>query len=139
MTAKQYLQEYRRCKVRIRKLREQIREINDLMDGLNSPQVDGDRVQSSHNPDTIGDNIAKKSDLVEALELEIFVAIGVMKKIEGTIDQIYNVDYQMVLQKRYIGLETWEDIAEEMHYSARWVLMLHGRALQEVEKLIHHE
>lgn len=137
MTAKQYLQEYRRCKVRIRKLREQIRELNDLMDGLNSPQMDGDRVQSSHNPDAIGENVAKKSDLVEALELEIFVAIEVMNKIEGTIDRIQNVDYQMVLQKRYIGLETWEDIAEEMHYSGRWVLVLHGRALQEVEKLIH--
>lgn len=137
MTAKQYLQEYRRCKFKIKRLREQLQALNDLIDGLSSPQVDGDRVQSSHNPDAIGENVAKRSDLAETLELEIHVAIEVMKRIEGTIEQIQNVDYQAVLQKRYISLKTWEVIADEMHYSGRWVLVLHGRALQEVEKLIH--
>lgn len=137
MRAKQYLQQYRRCKKRLRRLQEQIAELNDLVDGLSAPQVDGDRVQSSHDPDRMGEVIARKSDLEEELMVEIGNTLDMLNEIEATINAIKNVDYQTLLQKRYIRLETWEVIAEDMHYTSRWLFTMHGRALIEVEKLIN--
>lgn len=137
MRAKQYLMQYRRCQKKIARLEEQIQSLADLCSGISAPQVDGDRVQSSHNPDRIGEVLAKKTDLEDVLFDEVLNAIDLMNEIEGTINQIGNVDYQTLLQKRYIGFETWDTIADEMHYTARWILSLHGRALVEVERIIN--
>ena len=137
MRAKQYLQQYRKCKLRLKRLQEQIDELKDLVDGLSAPQVDGDRVQSSHEPDRMGEVIARKSDLEEELMIEIGNTLDLLNEIEATISAVGNVEYQLLLQKRYIRLETWEVIAEDMHYTSRWLFTMHGRALIEVEKLIN--
>lgn len=137
MRAKQYLQQYRKCKLRLKRLQEQIDELKDLVDGLSAPQVDGDRVQSSHEPDRMGEVIARKSDLEEELMIEIGNTLDLLNEIEATISAVSNVEYQLLLQKRYIRLETWEVIAEDMHYTSRWLFTMHGRALIEVEKLIN--
>ena len=137
MRAKQYLSQYRRCKKKIARLEEQIQALAELCSGIAAPQIDGDRVQSSHNPDRMGEVIAKKSDLEAELMDEVVNAIDIMNEVTDTINEVENVDYQTLLEKRYIGFKTWEVIADEMHFSARWVLTMHGRALWEVEKIIN--
>ena len=72
------------------------------------------------------------------VEDEIFVAIEVMNKIEGTIDRIQNVDYQMVLQKRYLQGKMLEDIAHDMEYSIRQIIRMHVTGLEQYAKLSFH-
>lgn len=159
MRAKKYLMQYKRCRMRIVRLNEQIQELEDQVNGLSSPQMDQDRVQSSHDPDRIGKVIARISDLKDKWYDEKLAAVDIMDEIIDTINALEDVDYQRLLQLRYIAryrpydkhydimpaderaarLTPWEVIAEEMHYSPRWILTLHGRALREVEKLIGQE
>ena len=51
------------------------------------------------------------------------------------IDKIENETYYEILFARYIEKKTFEKIADELTYSWRQVIRLHGRALQEFERV----
>ena len=151
------MMQYKQCRAEIARLDELIQEQDDLCSGLSSPQLDSERVQSSHNPDRMGEVIAKKSDLQDRRMDEVMAAIDTMNQITDIINAIGNVDHQRLLWIRYIEkyrnpndpefgsmtederaarMTPWEVIADEMHYSSRWILIMHGRALQEVERIM---
>nr|DAI62361.1 MAG TPA: Protein of unknown function (DUF1492) [Caudoviricetes sp.] len=52
-----------------------------------------------------------------------------------SIQKLNNTDYEQILYKRYCQSKKWEEIAMEMNYSYRWILKLHGRALEEFRKI----
>lgn len=52
------------------------------------------------------------------------------------IDLIPSATYRQVLTLRYIDYFKWEKIEEVMHYSASHIFRLHGRALEEFEKVL---
>ena len=135
MNALEFLKQYRVCMVRIRKLEEEIQELDDLMSHI-TPEMSSDRVQSSHPPDKLGQLVAKKVDLETRLMGEIDTALGVMNDIEEVINKVEPVGYQMILQKKYIEGKTWEQVAREVCYDPSWVWVLHRRALAEVDKIL---
>lgn len=136
MNAEKYLRQYQECRKRIAKLEEKIQILDDLATHI-TPEMSSDRVQSSHPPDKLGQIVAKKSDLMNETLDEIARAYELINEVESVINQVEPVGYQQILQKRYIRLETWESIAEELSYSAQWLYVLHKRALIEVEKIIN--
>jgi len=144
MKAKQYLLQYRRSSFKIERLKSDIQRLADLCAGITPLPPDGDRVQSSHDPDRIGAVIAQKADLEAELMDEILNSIDAINDITETLNMIEDVDYQRILQLRYIEfdqetlrMKTWVEIADELHYTERWIQTLHGRALWEVEKIIN--
>lgn len=52
------------------------------------------------------------------------------------IAKLSNVDQQMVVTKRYVDLESWDQIAEEMGCTVRTVQKLHGKALPVLEDVV---
>lgn len=133
--AKQYLMEYTKLRKRIIRLEDQINEIEEQALKITS-WADGDRVQSSHNPDKIGQIVAKKLDLeADALD-EIDLMLDKMYEVEAVLRKLHNPDYAQLLQYHYIRGMTWDAISDKMHYSKRWIQTLHGRALDEVNKII---
>lgn len=133
--AKQYLMEYSKLRKKIIRLEDQINEIEEQALKITS-WSDGDRVQSSHNPDKIGQIVAKKLDLeADALD-EIDLMLDKMYEVEAVLRKLHNPDYAQLLQYHYIRGMTWDAISDKMHYSKRWIQTLHGRALDEVNKII---
>lgn len=59
--------------------------------------------------------------------------MAVLDEIEGKIAGIEDGRQREILRRRYIAGQKWEEIAKEMHLDDRWVLRLHGRALQKIE------
>ena len=45
---------------------------------------------------------------------------------------VQNMEYQSLLEKRYLCLMTWEQIAAETGCSVRNIHMMHGEALKKV-------
>lgn len=133
--AKQYMMEYTRLRKKITRLEERINEIEEQALKITS-WSDGDRVQSSHNPDKIGQLVAKKLDLEAETLDEIELLMDKMGEIEAVLEQLRNPDFALLLQYHYIRGMTWEAISDKMHYSTRWIQTLHGRALREIDKLI---
>ncbi len=59
------------------------------------------------------------------------------QEIECVIAAIPDGELQALLTLRYLSFETWEQIAEHMHYSDKWVRThLHSKALAAAEKII---
>lgn len=50
-----------------------------------------------------------------------------------------DVSGQMVIIKRYVDLEPWEQIADEMGCTLHRVLKLHGQALPVLEEIVEKE
>ena len=52
---------------------------------------------------------------------------------------VQDVEYRLVLEKRYLTFCMWEEIAAELHYSVRTVQRLHVRALEKVQGILDVE
>jgi hypothetical protein len=69
------------------------------------------------------------------LNQQIDELVDVKREIARNISALENIDYQLLLEKRYLSFHSWEQIAAEMHYSSRWVHIVHSRALNAFEKI----
>lgn len=49
------------------------------------------------------------------------------------IGRIPEPEYQTVLISRYFKHKSWEDIANGLFYTKRWIYSLHGKALESLE------
>ncbi len=137
MTTKEYLQQIYQAQQKIKRLergREQLRA-NLYSIGSPSGDLSPDKVQSS----ITGDKMLKLIARVDALEKDIVIEIarltGLIKKISAEIERIPNNRYRNLLHDRYILTWKWERIAVDMDVDIRHVYRLHGKALQEFEKI----
>ena len=95
----------------------------------------GDRVQTSGNQDKMADTVIKIIELKNNINADIDRLVDLKKEILAVIDAIQDADMIDILYKRYFQYKKWEQIALEMHYTYQWICKLHGRALQQVEKI----
>lgn len=95
-----------------------------------------DVVSGSGNQDKIGDAIAKIIDLENEINGDIDAYVDKKREICRVIESVKDPDQMVVLQKRYLLYEPWEQIALEMHCTYRNVCYIHGRALQTVAELM---
>lgn len=134
MTAKEFMNEYRRIGERIAQLDSQIYDIEQTL-GVKAISYDsqpsGEGI--SHVTEDTAVKLATLREKQKKLRNELWEK---RVKIEEVIYKITDVDLAEVLRRRYIRRQTFEIIAEEMYMTERWIYILHGRALQEVEKNI---
>lgn len=67
--------------------------------------------------------------LEKQIDEEIDQLISLRRKIEKAIYGIPDNTLRMIMKYRYIDGDTWEAIAEKIHYSYRNVCYMHGKAL----------
>ena len=60
--------------------------------------------------------------------------MAVKAEIIRYINTLKNSTYRAVLIAYYINCETWEKVAEGLHYDVSWIHELHKRALKSMEK-----
>ena len=132
MTAKEYLSQYRDADREIQVKVDQIARLRELATHITS-MPSSDRVQSS--PENKIERICTKiADMENEVDADIDELQEIKHSIERAIDCVPDASQRAVLVRRYICCERWEKIAVELNYDYRWVLRLHGRALQAVEK-----
>ncbi len=90
-----------------------------------------EKVQTSKRRDKIGDIMPKIMDLEKELNNHIKEFIDLKSEITKKIDELPDMEYRLVLMLRYLDFKTWEEIAEIMNYSVRWIYKLHGLALKK--------
>lgn len=71
-------------------------------------------------------------DMADKLGAERLKAIRLRREIEDAIASVPDGRLRMLLRYRYIDGMTWERIAVNMNFDARWVRRLHGQALDEL-------
>lgn len=124
-----------------RKIQNKLSEIYQLKTMACSVTVssESERVQTSGDKDRLGSTIAKIVDLERETDELVDNFSNQRRHIIEQIDKMDNDDYYHILSMRYVGRRTFEDIAKETHWSIRKVFSIHGKALQEFERLYGEE
>lgn len=96
-------------------------------------ETDRERVQTSQ-INTSEEKFVKYVAYTEQIDSRIDALYGVKLEIERAINQVKDATLRTLLRKRYLACNTWEQIAADMHYSWRWLMKLHEKALSEIKR-----
>ena len=131
MTAKEYLSQARFLDDRINSKIQQISSLNELATKCTATISD-----MPHSPNsggsTMADAVCKIVDLQEEINRDIDRLVDLKREIMGVIKAVPNVEYQTILEKRYLCFISWEQIAVDMNYSMQHIHRMHSSALKEI-------
>ncbi len=132
MTPKEYLSQARWLDMRINSKLQQIESLHSLATKASSTL--------SNAPHSGARNIRRMEDIIlkiVALENEINgdidQLVDLKRDITESIHAVESVEHQSLLEKRYLCLMTWEQIAAETGCSVRNIHLMHGEALRKVK------
>ena len=131
MTAKEYLSQAYHLDKRIDSKIEQLKALNLLATKCTSTLSDMPKSQSISNS-RLEDTVVKIVDLQEEINRDIDRLVDLKREIMGVIKAVPNVEYQTILEKRYLCFISWEQIAVDMNYSMQHVHRMHSAALKEI-------
>lgn len=138
MTTKEYLSQIRRLDMQIQNKLSDVYKLKTMACSVTISDS-GDRVQTSGDKDRIGSTVAKIVDLEKEIDSMVDCFVDKRKKIIEQIDNLSDDDYYNVLSMRYVGEKTFDKIAQETNWCLRKVFSIHGKALQEFERLYGNE
>lgn len=132
MTAKEYMEQARYLDMQINSKIEQVRSLNEL--ATKATTVYSDMPHSpNRNTSRMEETVVKIIDL----ESEIDRDMNLKREIMRVVNSIEPAEYRTILEMRYLQFKKWEQIALLMSTDLRWVYRMHGRALNEVQKIIN--
>lgn len=129
---KTWLRSYRYLKSEAERLEEELAEwrskaekMTRELSGMPSGSGGGDKVPAC---------VEKIWELERKLSAKLSDMVEQRQAIERAIESLPDKKKQL-MRYRYIDGMKWEKVAVEMNMEYRWVLRIHGRALQEICKL----
>lgn len=110
----------------------QIQSLNDLATRATSVISDmpGSATRNVHKKEDV---IVKILTLEEEIHSEVSRLVDIKRETMEVIRKVKDPELQLLLEERYLCFLTWEDIAADMNCTVRNVLVLHGKALNEVQ------
>lgn len=94
-------------------------------------KISGGNIEKSRMENTI----VKVIDLEHEINEDIDRFVDLKRDIQDTINKMENINYQLLLEMRYLSGKNWEEIAEQLNYNNRTVFKVHGRALKQFERI----
>ncbi|MFV0313660.1 MAG: DUF1492 domain-containing protein [Anaerotignum sp.] len=138
MKAKEYLGQAYRIDHRINSKIEQVSSLNSL--ALKATTTLSDMPTSgSRNVQRMEEIIVKIVDMESDINNDIDVLVDLKKEISKIIQKISNLEYQTLLELRYLCFRTWEEIAINMGYSIQHTYRVNNDALKAVDKILKDE
>ena len=136
MKAKDYLQQLEKLDIIIDQKIKERSELRSLVTGVSGVDPSAERVQGGSLPGDTGfaKTINKIVDLEKEIDSDIDAFIDKKDEIINKIHGLQTAKYIVLLYKKYVQYERFEQIAVEMGYTYQYVIELHGYALQEFEK-----
>ena len=135
MTATEYLGQAYRLDQRINSKLQQVESLRSLTRKVTA-SYDGETVFHTRNVTSLEDTIFRLMEAEEELNRQIDELVVLKMDISRMINRVRNESLRLILEKRYLCFLQWDQIEAEMHYSRRWVLKRHARAVEVVDKLM---
>ena len=134
MTAKSYLMQVRKARVKIEQLK---RERTELRAASGVPvQPDGDRVLSSPAQGGCADIAVRVVHLEHEIEHRLVEFYELRSRIVEMIHNIGSYQYIDILYRRYVQGESFEEISVAIGYTFRHTTRLHGEALRAFQEVL---
>lgn len=129
MTTKEYLSQAYRLDQRIHSKLEQVSTLRSLAQKMTvSFGNEGGRGVRIQSP--MENALVKIIDMEQEINRDINNLIDLKHRIAMNIKSIIIPEQELLLELRYLGYKTWEEIGEIMGYSYRQVHRIHGEALR---------
>lgn len=134
MTTKEWLRRGIFLERQINALKEEREKLFALVT-KSTGKIDDNKVQVStmNGSDNL---LATYADYSLEIERQIDHLIAIKREIIKTIDKVSDPTLKTLLMLRYVNIETWKQVANEMNYSKRQTLRLHKKALEAVEDVL---
>ncbi len=140
MTAKEYLNQYRKITTKIKLLE---LDIESLEAGIGSLPVPSDMPHTPSGRNTTEDILIDLVDMKNEKAELLAEARVKAAEISGTIELLAGIEdkhaaiYMQLLYDRYILLMSWPDVAGDINYADQYTRgELHGKALLAIECLL---
>ncbi len=130
MTKKEFLNQYLNAQKEIGIKLDQITRLRELSTKI-TQTLTPDRVKSNSD-NRLESTVSKIVDMEKEIGASIDQLERVRLQVESVIDSVPNANQRNVLRLRYISGMKWEQIAVKLNYDYRWVLRLHGKALNKI-------
>lgn len=134
MSGKDYLRKIARMELFIQSKKERLAVLKEMSSSISSPGFDDMPKSPNKGKSRLEETILKYIELEneikadeENLEHEKLIILEAIGKIEEP-------EYQTVLISRYFKHQTWDEIANSLFYTKRWIYSLHGRALEKLDE-----
>ena len=135
MNAKEYLSQALWLDQMILSKLEQLETLKSLSMKVTSSfaeeKISGGNVEKSKMESTI----VKVIDLEGEINADFVRLIELKKEIQDAINRMEDINYQLLLEMRYLNGKNWEEIAQELKYNNRTVFKVHGKALKQFERV----
>ena len=138
MTSKEYLSQARFLDASIRTKVEQIESLNDLATSCTAVISDMPR-NPNRGGSRMADAILQIIDLQEEIKRDMMALVQLKREIMDVIKSVSSLEYQTILEKRYLCFISWERIAVELGYSIHHTYRLHDAALKEIDSILNVE
>lgn len=135
MTAKEYLSRAYRLDQRVNSKLEQVEVLRALAQKVTT-SYESEPVSRSRCVTSLEDTITRMIEAEADLNQTVDALVDLKMEMAKYIDQVENYDDQLVLEKRYLCFKTWEQIADDMNFSRRWVQIVHARALNAMDSIL---
>ena len=128
MTKKEYLRSYLESIAHEKELNEQLNRLRSDFALPKSQGMDGmpHAFNSEHD---LSDYVARLDGLMLTLQRSVQKRIDLRSDITKRIESMDSETEKTLLHMRYISGRTFEQIAVRLSYTYRWVIHLHGNAL----------
>ena len=134
MNAKEFLQQIRKLDKLIENKMAEVQKWKEIATNT-SPNMTGERVQSSGNPHKIADAIRRYIDLEREINQDIDNLVDAKKAVIGVIEQLNATEYD-VIHKIYVQYLTFDEVAYACKHSRSWATTIHGRALKHIQEIL---
>lgn len=135
MTAKEYLQQAYQIHRSIQARKQQVARLRELAEQVTSAAT-ATRVSGTPARSKIESAVCRIADLQSLIQRDICRLAEKYEEIQRVIEKVEEGPHRDLLIHRYLNFYTWEEIAEKMNYSYKWVHVLHGKALEKVKEYI---
>lgn len=130
MTKKEFLNQYLNAEKEIGIKLDQIARLRELSTKI-TQTLTPDKVKSN-SENRLESSVPKIVDIEREIGASIDQLERTRLQVESVINSVPNVNQRNVLRLRYISGMKWEQIAVKLNYDYRWVLRLHGKALNKI-------
>ena len=132
MIVKEYFNQAYQLDARINSKIEQVSRLHELANKATSTLSDmpGSATRNTHRME---DTIIKIIDLENEINKEIDRLVDLKTEMTRIIGSVQNIEYQRLLELRYLCFRSWKQIADEMGYSKQHIFRLHNDALEKVD------
>ena len=135
MNAKEFLSRAWLIEKQIQSKQEQIEVLKSLACRVTAG-AGAEPVVHTRNVTSMQDTIVRILEAEEELNRRIDELVSMKLEVMQVIDQVKDVTLRLILEKRYLSFQSWEQISVDLGYTVRWTLTRHEEALRKVQELL---